>query len=146
MRRLIKRIGLVAVVVATLAMLMPTPARADVHYQYANGCSVPSWITWINRDNPSGLVNVHWSCDQHDNCYVFHAAGSSEAGRKACDDMFFRLMQQQIGQQVPWWNPAGRLHANNWATTYYWAVRGGGSGPFWQNQVGQRANVWTYTG
>jgi hypothetical protein len=145
-RRLIKRIGLVAVVVATLAMLMPTAARADEHYRYANGCSVPSWARTINRDNPTGHVNVHWSCDQHDNCYVFHAAGSSEAGRLACDQMFYRLMRQQVDQQVPWWNPGWRAHGYYWASIYYYAVRAGGSGPFWQNQIGERANVWVYTG
>ena len=144
MRRLIT----LAVTLGVLSsvFLMASPAKADVHHQdqYANGCSVPGNPGW--RDNPSGVANVHSACDQHDLCYVFHAAGSSEAGRKACDDMFYQLMKQNVFQQVPWWQGSRRAHGLYWASIYYFGVRGGGSQPFWQNQVSSRSNVLVHPG
>jgi len=136
--------GIAVVVPSVVTPTKASQARADVHHPYANGCSVPSWAFWLNKDNPSGLANVHSACDSHDLCYVFHAGGEYEAGRKACDDMFFRLMQQQINQQVPWWNVSGRLYAHNWAGIYYQSVRAGGFGPFYDNWKPSRANVQVY--
>ena len=96
MKRWITRIAVLAALVGTSALVVPamaTPAAAHDSWGYSNGCSVPGNPPW--RDSPSG-VNFHNACDSHDLCYVFHSAGSSEAGRKACDDMFYRLMQQRL--------------------------------------------------
>lgn len=144
MKRWITRIAVLAALVGTSAVVVPamaTPAAAHDSWGYSNGCSVPGNPPW--RDSPSG-VNFHNACDSHDLCYVFHSAGSSEAGRKACDDMFYRLMQQNCYDQVPWWNLTKRTSCLTWAGAYYTAVRAGGSGPFWSNQIGTRSNVPVY--
>jgi hypothetical protein len=132
MRRLLTT-GLVLATLATV--LMAAPAQA--HEQYTNGCSVPG-LPQGGGDRGFGF-DFHAACDAHDLCYVYHAAGEYEPGRKACDDMFFYLMRQSVWR-MPWWNwhpDAGMVMA----TSYYWAVRAGGFKPFYDNWRPARANV-----
>jgi hypothetical protein len=96
MRRLLTT-GLVLATLATV--LMAAPAQA--HEQYTNGCSVPG-LPQGGGDRGFGF-DFHAACDAHDLCYVYHAAGEYEPGRKACDDMFFYLMRQSVWRMT-WWN------------------------------------------
>lgn len=77
---------------------------------------------------PIRVPNMHglWTaaCNFHDNCY-----GSYSTSRMYCDWQFYHLMVHACSQGYDWWNPA-RYGCYEQATTYFLAVRGGGTDLF----------------
>jgi hypothetical protein len=129
-------IAAVLSITALVGLVAVAPA-ASAHGYGTNGCSVPFLPPNAGDQGPG--FNFHEACDQHDRCYVFHAAGGGYAGRKACDDMFYRLMADSVWRQPWWnWNPGWGL---NVAGTYYWFVRAFGGQAFEDSNKWHRANV-----
>lgn len=128
MRMWITRLGILAVLAGTLAVLAPA-APAQAHQKGTNGCSSPvgSHPDW------GANWNFHDECDWHDLAYIYHWYGHSETARKAADDRWLQLMRWDCDSRhrnLPWWNPWPRQDCHNVANVYYTAVRLRGAQPY----------------